>query len=116
MVDDTGFAKDGPASPSVARDDTYDLIDDAVAALAERRSAWLGVNIAAMALIASLIDQAERGIPGRFPGFAFGGDDDDHAAGSSHHSFELSRAWRVGPRYRREGRGGIAAAVSRAGW
>ncbi len=43
-------------------DDTYDLIDDA-AALAERRGAWLGDDIAAIALIASLIDQAERWLP-----------------------------------------------------
>jgi len=41
-------------------DDTYDLIDDAVAALAGRRGAWPGDDIAAIALIASLIDQAER--------------------------------------------------------
>ena len=44
-------------------DDTYDLIDDAVAALAERRGTWLGDDIAALALIASLIDQAERWLP-----------------------------------------------------
>jgi hypothetical protein len=44
-------------------DDTYDLIDDAMAALAGRRGAWLGDYIAAMALIASLIDQAERWLP-----------------------------------------------------
>ena len=37
-------------------DDTYDLIDDAVAALADRRDTLLGDDIAAMALIASLID------------------------------------------------------------
>src|ERR1035438_1133992 len=44
-------------------DDTYDLIDDAVTALAGRRGTWLGDDIAAMALIASLIDQAERWLP-----------------------------------------------------
>ena len=44
-------------------DDTYDLIDDAVAALAGRRGAWPGDDIAAIALIASLIDQAERWLP-----------------------------------------------------
>ena len=44
-------------------DDTYDLIDDAVAALADRRGTLLGDDIAAMALIASLIDQAERWLP-----------------------------------------------------
>jgi hypothetical protein len=44
-------------------DDTYDLIDDAVAALTERRGTWPGDDIAAMALIASLIDQAGRRLP-----------------------------------------------------
>src|SRR6266700_1550309 len=33
------------------------------ASLAERRGAWLGDDIAAIALIASLIDQAERWLP-----------------------------------------------------
>jgi hypothetical protein len=44
--------------------DTYDLIDDAFAALAERRGAWLGDDLAAITLLASLIDQAERCLPG----------------------------------------------------
>lgn len=44
-------------------DDTFDLIDDAVAVLAERRGVWLGDDIATMALIASLIDQAQRWLP-----------------------------------------------------
>jgi hypothetical protein len=44
-------------------DDTYDLIDAALAALAERRGAWLGDDLTAMTLIASLIDQAERCLP-----------------------------------------------------
>jgi hypothetical protein len=44
-------------------DDTYDLIDDALAALAERRGAWLGDDLTAIALLASLIDQAERCLP-----------------------------------------------------
>jgi hypothetical protein len=44
-------------------DDTYDLIDDALHQLAERRSKWLGDPIAAITLIASLIDQAERILP-----------------------------------------------------
>jgi hypothetical protein len=44
-------------------DDTYDLIDDALTALAERRSAWLGDDLTAITLIASLIDQAERCLP-----------------------------------------------------
>ena len=44
-------------------DDTYDLIDDALYALAERRGAWLGDDLTAIHLIASLIDQAERFLP-----------------------------------------------------
>jgi hypothetical protein len=44
-------------------DDTYDLIDDALYVLAERRGAWLGDDLTAITLIASLIDQAERFLP-----------------------------------------------------
>lgn len=44
-------------------DDTFDLVDDAVAALAERRGVWLGDDIAVMALVASLVEQAERWLP-----------------------------------------------------
>ena len=44
-------------------DDTYDLIDDALYQLAERRKAWLGDPLAAITLLASLIDQAERMLP-----------------------------------------------------
>jgi len=44
-------------------DDTYDLIDDALYQLAERRQKWLGDPLAAITLIASLIDQAERMLP-----------------------------------------------------
>ena len=44
-------------------DDTYDLIDDALATLAERRGAWLGDDLTAITLLASLIDQAERCLP-----------------------------------------------------
>jgi hypothetical protein len=49
----------GPAGD----DDTHDLIDDALAELARRRGAWLGDEITAMTLIASLIEQAERFLP-----------------------------------------------------
>jgi hypothetical protein len=44
-------------------DDTYDLIDDALFKLAEHRGAWLGDDLTAITLIASLIDQAERFLP-----------------------------------------------------
>jgi hypothetical protein len=55
----------GPLTPEPPRngDDTYDLIDDALCQLAERRGKWLGDPLASMTLIASLIDQAERMIP-----------------------------------------------------
>ena len=44
-------------------DDTYDLIDQAVTTLATRRGVQLGDDLAIIALIASLIDQAERWLP-----------------------------------------------------
>ena len=44
-------------------DDTYDLIDHALHQLAERRGAWLGDDLTAITLTASLIDQAERFLP-----------------------------------------------------
>jgi hypothetical protein len=44
-------------------DDTYDLTGDALARLAERRGAWPGDDLAAITLLASLIDQAERCLP-----------------------------------------------------
>ena len=43
--------------------DTHDLTDDAVAVLAERRGTWPGDDIAAIALIANLINQAQRWLP-----------------------------------------------------
>ena len=54
-----------PLTPEPPRsgDDTYDLIDDALFQLAERRGKWLGDPIAAITLLASLIDQAERMLP-----------------------------------------------------
>ena len=51
-----------PAGPH-SGDDTYDLIDDALYQLAERRGKWLGDPLAAITLLASLIDQAERMLP-----------------------------------------------------
>ena len=44
-------------------DDTHDLIDDALCQLAERRGKWLGDPLAAITLLASLTDQAQRMIP-----------------------------------------------------
>jgi hypothetical protein len=44
-------------------DDTYDLTDDALAELTHRRGVWPGDDLAAITLLASLIDQAERFLP-----------------------------------------------------
>jgi hypothetical protein len=43
--------------------DTFEIIDDAVTALAERRRLWLGDDTALIHLLASLIDQAARWLP-----------------------------------------------------
>jgi hypothetical protein len=44
-------------------DDTFDLIDDALTTLATRRRLWLGHDLTAIALVTSLIQQAERFLP-----------------------------------------------------
>jgi hypothetical protein len=44
-------------------DDTCDLIDHALRQLAGRRGAWLGDDLTAITLTASLIDQAGRFLP-----------------------------------------------------
>ena len=44
-------------------DDTYDLTGHALRQLAGRRGAWLGDDLTAITLTASLIDQAERFLP-----------------------------------------------------
>lgn len=43
--------------------DTHDVIDDAIAALAARRQQWLGDDLTIIGLIADLIAQAERELP-----------------------------------------------------
>lgn len=43
--------------------DTYEVIDDALSALAERRGLWLGDEHVLIHLLASLIQQAERWLP-----------------------------------------------------
>lgn len=43
--------------------DTYDVIDDAISALADRRRLWLGDEHTVLHLLASLIQQAERCLP-----------------------------------------------------
>jgi hypothetical protein len=54
----------GPISGPISDADTYDVIDDAVAALAGRRGGlWLGDDTVLIHLLASLIHQAERWLP-----------------------------------------------------
>lgn len=43
--------------------DTFDVIDDAVTALAARRGAWLGDDTVVIGLLADIIVQAERCLP-----------------------------------------------------
>ena len=44
--------------------DTWDLIENALRELAGRRGGWLGDPLTAITMLASLIDQAGRMIPG----------------------------------------------------
>lgn len=44
-------------------EDSYDIVDDALTALAERRGLWLGNNITAVALVTTLIQQAQQFLP-----------------------------------------------------
>ena len=43
--------------------DSYDVIDDAVIALAQRRGLWIGDDSVRIHLLASLIDQAMQWLP-----------------------------------------------------
>jgi hypothetical protein len=68
-------------------DDTHDLTGDAITALAERRGAWPGDDITALALIASLIGQAGQWLPQHV-----------HDARASGHSWdEIARALATSP-------------------
>jgi hypothetical protein len=49
--------------PPHTDDDTFAVLDDALTALAERRSAWLGDEHVIIHLLASLIAQAQRNLP-----------------------------------------------------
>jgi hypothetical protein len=44
-------------------DDSYDVLDDAINVLAQRRGLWLGDDRILIHLLASLIDQAIRALP-----------------------------------------------------
>src|SRR5258706_14046829 len=52
-----------PSPSPRSGDDTCDTIRNAPYALAERRGAWLGDDLTAITLIASLVDHAERLLP-----------------------------------------------------
>ena len=52
-----------PAREPLANHDTYDLLDDALTALAQRRGLALGDEHAMIHLIASLIEQAKYCLP-----------------------------------------------------
>ena len=52
----------GHPAPS-SDEDTLDVIDDAISALAARRGLWIGDDHVVIHLLASLIDQAERCLP-----------------------------------------------------
>lgn len=43
--------------------DTFQVIDDAISALADRRGLWIGDDHVLIHLLASLINQAERCLP-----------------------------------------------------
>lgn len=44
-------------------EDSYDVLDDAITDLAQRRALWLGDELIRIHLLASLIDQAIRWLP-----------------------------------------------------
>ncbi len=52
-----------PPVPPHSGSDTWDLIENALRQLADRRGRWLGDPLTAITMLASLIDQAERMIP-----------------------------------------------------
>jgi|1186.fasta_scaffold430265_2 hypothetical protein len=52
-----------PHLPPRTGEDSYDVLDDALTALAARRGAWLGDELTVIGLLASLIAQAERCLP-----------------------------------------------------
>jgi hypothetical protein len=53
-----------PPVPPHSDADTWDLVESALRQLADRRSRWLGDPLTAITMLASLIDQAGRMIPG----------------------------------------------------
>jgi hypothetical protein len=52
-----------PPAPPHSGTDTWDLIENALRELADRRGRWLGDPLTAITMLASLTDQAGRMIP-----------------------------------------------------
>ena len=52
-----------PPAPPHSGNDTWDLVEDALRELADRRDRWLGDPLTAIIMLASLTGQAERMIP-----------------------------------------------------
>jgi hypothetical protein len=52
-----------PPAPPHSGNDTWDLVENALRELADRRGRWLGDPLTAITMLASLIDQAKRMIP-----------------------------------------------------
>lgn len=49
--------------PLSGDDDTFDVVDDAIAVLGLRRGVWMGDPRMMMHLVASIVEQAERCLP-----------------------------------------------------
>jgi hypothetical protein len=52
----------GPEEAVMTYDDVSDLIQESLVLLAERRAAWLGDDIAAIRLLANLVDKAAEAL------------------------------------------------------
>jgi hypothetical protein len=55
--------RSSPPAPPHSGNDTWDLVENALRELADRRGRWLGDPLTAITMLASLIDQAGRMIP-----------------------------------------------------
>jgi hypothetical protein len=61
-----------PPVPPHSDADTWDLTENALRQLADRRSRWLGDPLTAITMLASLIDQADRDDLRRPSPFSYG--------------------------------------------
>src|SRR6266496_4016119 len=105
--------------------DIRDLVEDSLEILAERRSSWLGDDLAAIALLASLIEEAERQLAERVDTVCGNGhcwDDIAQALGTTLAEFRMRFDGRAKPRTPRDrdrrsapGPGGNAAPTSHRG-